>query len=155
MARNSRELVTAFFEKKPIERPLFLPWVCSFAAMLEQVPVKTMLSDPGILSRALSNANKLFGYDVILNHFDPILEAEACDCEIEWKDDYWPPVITSHPLEHGTDFYDLDTEDIENKGRIPVILEATKRLILTKGKEVPIAAMITGPLTLARHLKGK
>ena len=154
MARNSRELVTAFFERKPIGRPLFLPWVCSFAAMLEQVPVKTMLSDPGILSRALSNAHKLFGYDVILNHFDPVLEAEACGCEIEWQDDNWPPVIAVHPLEQGVDFYDLDTEDIEKKGRIPVILEATKRLILTKGKEVPIAAMITGPLTLARHLKG-
>ena len=155
MARNSRELVTDYFEGKSTERPLFLPWVCSFAAMLEQVPVKTMLSDPGVLSRALSNAHKLFGYDVILNHFDPCLEAEACGCVIKWQDDKWPPIIIGHPLEDGTDFYDLDTENIEKKGRIPVILEATKRLILTKGKEVPIAAMITGPLTLAGYLKGK
>ncbi|UCC16314.1 MAG: hypothetical protein JSU58_08065, partial [Dehalococcoidales bacterium] len=77
MAQNSRELVTNFFEGKTTERPPFLPWVCSFAARLEQVTVKTMLSDPGVLSRALSNTHKLFGYDVILNHFDPALEAEA------------------------------------------------------------------------------
>jgi uroporphyrinogen-III decarboxylase len=154
MAQNSRELVKGLFEGKPIQRPPFSPWVCSFAAMLEQVPVKTMFSDPGILSRALSNTHKLFGYDVILNHFDPALEAEALGCEIEWQDDNWPPIITGNPLEHETDFYDLDTEGIEKKGRIPIILEATKRLILTKGKEVPIAAMITGPLTLAQYLKG-
>lgn len=155
MTRNSRDLVKDFFEGNPTERPPFFPWVCSFAAKLEQVPSKSMLSDPGILSRALTNSHKLFGYDVILNHFDPSLEAEGCGCKIEWQDDNWPPFITGHPLEDGTDFYDLNTENIEKKGRIPVILEATKRLILTKGKEVPIAAMVTGPLTLAKRLKGK
>jgi uroporphyrinogen-III decarboxylase len=154
MAQNSRELVKDLFEGKPTERPPFFPWVCSLAAKLEQVPVRTMLSDPGILSRALSNTHKLFGYDVILNHFDLTLEAEALGCEIKWQDDSWLPIISGNPLEHGTDFYDLDTEGIEKKGRIPVILEATKRLILTKGKEVPVAAMITGPLTLAKYLKG-
>ena len=154
MVQSSRELVKGLFEGKPIQRRPFFPWVCSFAATLEQVTVKAMLSDPGILSRALSNTHKLFGYDVILNHFDPALEAEALGCEMKWQDDDWLPIITGHPLEHGTDFYDLDIEGIEKKGRIPVILEATKRLILTQGKEVPIAAMITGPLTLARYLKG-
>lgn len=154
MAQSSRELVDDFFKGKSILRLPFLPWVCSFAAKLEQVPVRTMLSDPGVLSRSLSNAHKLFGYDVILNHFDLSLEAEAIGCKIEWQDDDSPPVVTGHPLEDGADFYDLDIESIEKKGRIPVILEATKRLILTKGKEVQIAAMITGPLTLARHLKG-
>ncbi|MBN2076063.1 MAG: hypothetical protein JW762_10980 [Dehalococcoidales bacterium] len=155
MAQNSIELVKGLFEGKPANRLPFFPWVCSFAAKIEQVPVISMLSDPGILSRALSNTHKLFGYDVILNHFDPVLEAEALGCEIEWQDDDWPPTVIGHPLENGSDFSDLDTEGIENKSRIPVILEATKRLKLTKGKEVPIAAMITGPLTLARHLKGK
>ena len=154
MAQNSRELVRCLFEGQPAERPPFFPWVCSLAATLEQVPVKTMLSDPGILSRALSNTHKLFGYDLIINHFDLTLEAEALGCEIERWDDTWPFIIIGHPLEHGADFYDLDTEGIEKKGRIPVILETTKRLILTKAKEVPIAAMITGPLTLAKHLKG-
>ena len=154
MSLNSRELVKSFFDRKSTDRPPFFPWVCSFAAMLEQVPLKTMLSDPGVLSRALSNAHKLFAYDVILNHFDLTLEAEACGCKVEWSDDNQLPIITGHPLAGGIEFYDLDTEGIEKKGRLPVILEATKRLILTKGKEVPIAAMITGPLTLAGHLKG-
>ncbi|MBN2239858.1 MAG: hypothetical protein JW712_08785 [Dehalococcoidales bacterium] len=155
MLQNSRNLVADFFKGKSTERPPFMPWVCRFAAKLEQVPVKSMLTDPGVLARALSNAHKLFGYDVILNHFDSTLEAEACGCGIAWPDSEWPPVISSHPLEDGTDFYDLDTDKIEDKGRIPLVMEATKRLILTKGKEVPVAAMVTGPLTLARHLKGK
>jgi uroporphyrinogen decarboxylase len=154
MPQTSRELVKELFEFKKPNRPPFMPWVCSFAAKLEQVPVRTMLSDAGVLSRALSNAHKLFGYDVILNHFDLSLEAEACGCEVEWPDDDSLPVITGHPLKNGGCFSDLDTADIEKKGRIPVILEATKRLVLTKGREVPVAAMITGPLTLSRHLRG-
>ena len=155
MSQNSRELVREFFDGNTTERLPFLPWVCSFAAKLEQVPVNLMLSDPGVLSRALSNAHKLFGYDVILNHFDPVLEAEALGCELDWNGKKWPPAVTGHLLGDGVGFYDLDTEDIENKGRIPVILEATKILILTEGREVPIAALVTGPLTLAGHLRGR
>ena len=65
--QTSKELVRGLFEHKDPEKVLFIPWVCSFAAKLEQVPVQTMLSDAGILSRALINAQKLFGYDVIIN----------------------------------------------------------------------------------------
>jgi len=154
MAQNSREKVKNLFDGKPADRPPFIPWICRFAANLEQVPVRTMLTDAGVLSRALSNAHKLFGYDAILNHFDLSLEAEACGCEIEWQDNGTSPSLLTHPLENGGFLSDLDTADITTKGRIPVMLDATKRLILTRGKEVPVAAMVTGPLSLARRLRG-
>lgn len=154
MIINSRELVECFFTGEISDKLPFMPWVCSFAAKLEQVTVKSMLAEPGLLTRALSNAHRLFNYDIILNHFDLSLEAESCGCTIKWTDENRLPVVTGHPLEKIYDISSLDTRDIEQKGRIPVIMEATKRLILTKGKEVPIAALVTGPLTLAHHLRG-
>jgi uroporphyrinogen decarboxylase len=153
LPQNSKELVRGIFEGKNTGIP-FIPWICSFAARLEQVPVKTMLSDAGVLSRSLINARELFGYDAIVNIFDTALEAEACGCELSWQDDA-PPTVTGHPLNEGKNIRELDTADIQNKGRIPVVLETTRRLKIIKGKEVAIAAAVTGPLSLAGHLKGE
>jgi len=155
LAQTSKELIKGLFDHNDLNKVPFIPWVCSFAAKLEQVPAKTMLSDSGILSRALINAQKLFGYDVIVNIFDSSLEAEACGCEIEWPDNESSPVIVSHPLAEGENIGALNTSDFEMKGRIPVVLEATKRLAIIKGKEVAIAGIVTGPLTIARHLRGE
>lgn len=155
MEQTSKELVRGLFEGKDPNKVPFIPWVCSFAAKLEQVSIQAMLLDPGILSKTLINAQKLFGYDAIINVFDPTLEAEACGCKIDWLDSEALPEVISHPLSEGAVIEDLDTLDFEKRGRLPVVLEATKRLNIIKGKEVAIAGLVTGPLTLARHLKGK
>src|SRR3972149_7483653 len=83
--RSSKELVRDLFQLRELERVPFIPWVCSFAAQLEQIPVEAMLSDAGLLSRSLLNAQALFRYDAIANVFDPSLEAEACGCAIDWS----------------------------------------------------------------------
>ena len=152
---NSKELVSRLFELRAMPRTPFIPWVCSLAAQLEQIQVKAMLSDAGLLSRALLNAQKLFGYDAIVNILDPSLEAEACGCRIDWDEEEALPEVISHPLSEGATIDDLDFIDFEKRGRLPVVLEATKRLNIIKGKEIAIIGMITGPLTLARHLKGE
>ncbi len=152
---TSKELIIDLFQLKELPRFLFVPWVCSFAAKLEQISVKEMLSDPSLLSRSLQNAQKLFGYDGIINVFDPSLEAEACGCEIRWGGEGELPEVVSHPLREGIAIKDLDISEIEKKGRLPVVLEATKRISVVRGKEVALIGVVTGPLTLARHLKGE
>jgi hypothetical protein len=152
---SSKDLVKGLFGGKEMARPPFIPWVCSFAARLEQVPVQDMLSDPGVLSRACLNAQELLGYDAITAVFDPALEAEACGCEVEWTDDGSLPRVTGHPFADGASLRGLDANGFDKKGRIPVVLEATKRLKQVRGKQVAIAAVVTGPLTLAAHLSGE
>lgn len=155
MEQTSKELVRGLFEHKNVNRIPFIPWVCSFAAKLEQVPIQTMLSDGGVLARALINAHKLFGYDAIVNAFDTSLEAEACGCQVDWSDASSLPKVISHPLSEGASVEDINTSEIEKQGRVPAVLEATKRLNIIKGKDVAIAGVITGPLTLGSHLKGE
>lgn len=155
MGQSSKELVRGLFEGKKSTRIPFIPWVSSFAAKLEQVPVRVMLSDAGILSRALINTQTLFKYDAIINIFDPSLEAEACGCKIDWPDNMALPEVISHPLNEVTQVENLDTSGFEKRGRLPTVIEATKRLNIIKGKEVAIACLVTGPLTLAGHLRGK
>jgi uroporphyrinogen decarboxylase len=139
---------------KTLPRFPFIPWISTFAAKLEQIPVQKMFSDATLLSRSLQNAQKLFGYDGITVVFDPTLEAEACGCEIKWSDKGELPVVVCHPFGEGAEIEDFDISEVEKKGRISVALEAVKRISMLKGKEIPILGVVTGPLTLARFLRG-
>ena len=150
---TSKELVRRALSLRSVPRPPFLPLVCSIAAQLEQISIKEMFSSPDLLARSVWNAQKLFGYDGVIVLLDPTLEAEACGCAIEWRED--GPAVVGHPLADPGTAGSLDMGQLASKGRIPVALEATKRLSLTAGKTVAIAAALTGPLTLVQHLSGR
>lgn len=155
MGLSSKELVRSLFQFGDLPRSPFIPWVCGFAAQIEQVQIEAMLTDAGLLSRALINTQKLFGYDAIVTCFDSTLEAEACGCQIDWADGEAMPRVASHPLTEGTSVADLNTADIEKRGRLPIVFDAAKRVKAIRGKDVALIGVITGPLTLARHLKGE
>ena len=78
--------------------------------------------------------------------------AEALGCKIEWPLES-APRITSQPFANAAPPEGLH-ENIIKKGRIPVIIDAIKRLQSQIGKDVPIIACVTGPLTIATHLWG-
>ena len=131
-----------------------MPWVCSHAAKLEQIPTQTMLTDPTQLSKALQNAQKLYDYDAVINIFDPTVEAEACGCPIRWGGPYELPSALPHPAGDFKEIARLDISNLEKKGRLPVILEATRRLKLVLGRKVAIIGVVTGPLAIAASLTG-
>ncbi len=151
---SSKELIRSLFQLKELPRTPFVPWVGTFAAQLEQIQAEEMLSDPGLLSNSLLNAQKLFGYDAIVPVFDQSLEAEACGCEIEWPEEGGTPRVTSHPMADGASVGDVDKPEIEKHGRVPIVLESLKRMSILRGKQVAFFAVVTGPLTLASHLLG-
>ena len=152
---SSKDLVKSLFRLEDLPRIPFIPWVCSFAAQLEQVQVEDMLSDAGLLATSLSNAQKLFGYDAICNVFDSSLEAEALGCEVEWGGEGDLPTVASHPLAEGARLEDISVLGLDARGRIPVVIEATRRLNIVMGKQVAVIGVVTGPVTLAGHLSGK
>jgi hypothetical protein len=47
----------------------------------------------------------------------------------------------------------LTPEEFLQSGRIPIVLEATKRLVISLGRETAIVAVVSGPCTLARTLQ--
>lgn len=152
MSGSSKALVRALLRGEAPARVPFIPWVCRFAARLEQLPAAAMLADAGLLSRALLNAQRLFGYDAICNVFDPSLEAEACGCALRWPEGEGAAEVVSYPLAAGQR---LDVEGVEARGRLPAVLEATRRLVAVAGAEVAVIGVITGPVALARRLAGE
>jgi len=152
MPTNSKELVRALFAGKPVSRPPFIPYMATAAAQFMQVPVKQMFSDPTTLANSLQACQRLFKYDGVAVLLDTTLEAEALGCRIEWREGE-PPEVISHVLER-KDPQSLDVSAIEAKGRIPIVLEAAKRLAQTVGKDVALLGVVTGPITLGKHLIG-
>ncbi len=151
---NSKELVRSLFAGKPVSRPPFIPLMATAVAQFMQVPVQQVFSDPTTLANSLQTCQRLFGYDGIVILFDSTLEAEACGCRLSWQD-WQPPRVTSSVLSNEDELDRLDVSEIEGKGRIPAVLEAAKRLMGTAGREVAVLGVITGPVTLGRHLMGE
>jgi len=152
-SETSKERIKKVFSGvKPSSVP-FMPWVCIHAARVDQLPLQKMLSDPSLLARGLQSAHKLYGYDMGINIFDPTIEAEACGCAVQWPDDRELPVLKDHPP------IDQMSEDaisnLRSRGRLPVVLEATKRLKVNLGRTVAVAGVVTGPFAVASHLTGR
>jgi len=64
-----------------------------------------------------------------------------------------PPSVASHPLGEDYNLEGLPAFSVE-KGRIPLVLEAVRRTRAELGEEVALYGLLTGPLTLALHLRG-
>jgi uroporphyrinogen-III decarboxylase len=152
MPATSKELVRSLFAGKPISRPPFIPYMATAAAQFMQVPVPKLFSDPTTLANSLQACQKLFKYDGIAALLDTTLEAEACGCQIACREGE-PPEVVSHVL-MGKKPESLDVSAIETRGRIPIVLEAAKRLAQTAGKDVALLGVVTGPITLGKHLMG-
>ena len=153
MPASSKELVRALFAAKPVSRPPFIPIMATAAAQFMQLPIKQMFSDPTNLANSLQACQRLFKYDGVVILFDTTLEAEACGCRLLWKEGQ-PPKVVASILTDEKDMENLDASLIEGRGRIPVVLEAAKRLTQTMGRDVALLGVITGPITLSRHLMG-
>jgi len=139
--RNTMKLMNS-------ERPVFIPFAYGLAAKIGQIPLQEMVSDPGYYSHLLEDTQELFKYDGIVNHFDTTIDAECFGCEIEWADDYVAPEIKDCSQ------VELREIDFLESARIQVLLEATKRVVISKGKANPVIGTVNGPVSLAKTLSG-
>jgi len=109
------------------------------------------LKDPQLLYEAMRFTIEEMGLDTFCLASDLSLEAEACGCEVRFGERDLPGVI-SHPLETKKGFKKLEVPDPKHDGRMPVFLEAMRRL--EKNYPMLKAAVVTGPFTLAALLTG-
>ena len=145
---NSKTAFRNTFKLLNNERPVFIPFVYSLAARLAQVPLEEMTSDASYYTHALEDAFELFQYDGIVNNFDSSIEAALCGCELEWSDDHAPPKVTGCPQ------MEPDNVVPESSNRIQVLLETTKRIAMSRGRDVAVIGILTGPGSLAKTLTG-
>jgi uroporphyrinogen-III decarboxylase len=129
----------------------FIPLIFRFAARVEQTDVSTFWSQPGELARSLKNAQNLFQYEVLINHFNLALEAEAAGSRVN-RDSSGELISVKGSWENIKADSGSADRVLEN-GAIQAILEATKRLRL----ELPrifLMGVVSGPVRLCSYLIG-
>jgi len=149
---TGKQLVLAAIHNNETPRTPWVPFVGCHAASLIGVNVEEYFKSADHIYHGLSKAIELYRPDGIPSLFDLQVEAEAMGCQLKFAETN-PPSVTTHPLELGVKLSDLKVPT-EKDGRFPIVLEATRRLVETHGNDVAIYGLITGPFTLALHLRG-
>jgi uroporphyrinogen decarboxylase len=83
--------------------------------------------------------------------FDLQIEAEILGCELVWTKS-GPPMVASHPFETRKEIPASLPEKTD--GRLPMILDVMGKMKKERGDRTALYGLITGPLTLASHLRG-
>jgi uroporphyrinogen decarboxylase len=149
---TGRDLLLKALRAQPTERIPWVPFVGVHGGSFNGVDAEAYLKDPDAIVSGLQAAVDRYQPDGLPVVFDLQLEAEILGCQLAWAKET-PPSVASHPLDED---YDLDglPEFGTDKGRLPLVLEAVRRCKESFGQEVALYGLITGPLTLALHLRG-
>lgn len=149
---NSKQLVLDALYNKEVERIPWVPFVGCHAAKLIDVNCEDFFKKTEYIVDGVNKAFELYQPDGLPALFDLQIEAEAMGCDLVYAADN-PPAVKTHVLEKGVKLEDLKVPT-ENDGRFPIALEATRQIVKKLGDKIAIYGLITGPFTLALHLKG-
>ena len=149
---NQKELVLNAMQCKKVDRIPWVPFVGCHAASLIGVDCETYFKNEDDIVNGVLKAVELYNPDGIPTMFDLQLEAEAMGCQLTYAKDN-PPAVSTHVLEQGASLEELKIPT-ENDGRLPIALGATRRIVEAVGDKIAVYGLITGPFTLALHLKG-
>jgi MtaA/CmuA family methyltransferase len=145
------ELIKRVIALEPVERVPWVPFVGVHGGYLTGADASTYLKSSEEIIKGIGKAIEEYNPDGIPVMFDLQLEAEVLGCGLKWSETS-PPAVYTHPLADGKTLDDLHIPG-PDEGRIPVAIEATKRL-RKKYPEIALYGLITGPFTLALHLMG-
>jgi uroporphyrinogen decarboxylase-like protein len=151
-----RQMAKWLLNGVPPSRPLFLPIVFSLGARVENVPLRTFLSNPTKISSSLRQVRTHLRVDGVACYFDPLLEVEALGGTLQLVSEDQPPTISwpqSAPvgeLPKGL----RSPEEVVLGGRVPVAVEVIRRMNSLANRDFLLIAGVTGPRTLAAQIAG-
>jgi len=149
---NGKKVLLDAILTKETERVPWVPFVGVHGGHLIGVKADAYLQSAALMVEGVKKAKELYRPDGIPVCFDLQLEAEVLGCGLHWAKEV-PPSVCTHPLAEGKTLEALPAFSAD-KGRLPVVLEATRQLKQEIGDEVALYGLICGPFTLALHLLG-
>ena len=140
-------------------RPLFLPAVYEHKAFFLDDTPSRVSRDADLLARAVLAEYAALQPDALTIGLDVYnLEAEAAGCRVTFYegDDTSIPGIRpgDHVVDASTDFASRPVPNPLRDGRMPVNIEATRRVVAELGGDVWIRGALSGPFSLAISLMG-
>ena len=149
---NGKERVLKALHFQEVDRVPWVPFTGVHVAKLVNSDAETLLKNPDVLVEAVVLAAERYFADGVCSAFDLQAEAEALGCTLTWAKKN-PPAVTGHVLAQGKTLADLP-EFTKDSGRLPMLFEATRKLVQKIGDEKAVFALCCGPFTLALHLRG-
>jgi MtaA/CmuA family methyltransferase len=149
---TGKEILLNALVCKPTPRVPWVPFVGVHGGELIGEDATVYLQSADHIVSAIQEAKRRYRPDGIPVVFDLQLEAEILGCGLAWARET-PPSVATHPLGEGNDTSILPEFSVK-KGRMPIVLDAVSRLKTKIGEEVALYGLLTGPLTLALHLRG-
>ncbi len=147
---NLKQQFKALFRGKALERPLFIPLLGTYLGKVSQKSMQELYTDPGLLHQGLRDAQQLLKADAVITPLDEALEAEALGCQVQWDE-----AGKRLEVKQSSGGQAPEPEMWIRMGRIPVFVEAVKRFAQVEGKQIPLIAAVTGPVTLTRLVYGE
>ena len=151
---TGKERIIGLLKKEKVDRVPWVPFAGVHAGKLKGYTAREVLQDKGKLVESLLEVKRLYQPDGMPVVFDLQIEAEILGCDLLWADDN-PPSVSSHPLSQTKEIPCKCMMPARQDGRIPVILTAMAEIKEKIGNDTALYGLITGPFTLASHLRGQ
>lgn len=149
-----KQLLIDTLKHRKTERAPWVPFSGVHAGTLLGFTATEVLTDSDKLYSSVKEAFRLYSPDGLPVVFDLQIEAEILGCKLLWANDS-PPSVASHPFEgEELEIPCVCKLPTEKSGRIPVILDAMRRLKTDIGDKTALYGLICGPFSLASHLRG-
>ncbi len=146
-----KELLFRALRHEQVSSVPWVPYAGVHAGKLKGYSGEEILKDEKKLLESLLAVNEVYDPDGQPVVFDLQIEAEILGCELIWTGN-GPPLIASHPMAGSMD---IPTRmPLKEDGRLPMILSVMRQMKTAVGDKTALYGLITGPMTLASHLRG-
>lgn len=149
--KTGKELIFAVMRHETTDAVPWVPFAGVHAGKLVGYSAREILNDKEKLLKSLLAVNEVYAPDGQPVLFDLQVEAEILGCKLMWAD-FAPPSVATHPLETKLE---VPTQlPTEKDGRLPMILDVMRDMKAKVGDKTALYGLVTGPFTLASHLRG-
>jgi uroporphyrinogen decarboxylase len=148
---TKKDLLFAALRHEETTTVPWVPFAGVHAGSLKGYSADQVLTDESKLVESLLDVNLQYDPDGQPVIFDLQIEAEILGCDLVWAEKS-PPSVATHPLSANLDVPTKIPERTD--GRLPLVLNAMRQMKEKVGHKTALYGLVTGPFTLASHLRG-
>lgn len=149
--RNGKQLLFQTLSHQETSQIPWVPFAGVHVGKLKGYSADEVYLDEDKLFASLMETNQLYAPDGQPIVFDLQIEAEILGCDLLWVKDS-PPTVINHPLQDISEIPEF--LPASSDGRLPLILNVMRRMKNSVGENTALYGLVTGPFTLAAHLRG-
>lgn len=153
---SPKDILKAKLAGQKTERNLFCPAIYEHKAKLIGESVSKVATTPKLLEEAVLAEYETYQPDMLTVGLDIYnIEAEALGAEVVFSDKAdTVPSVKEKILTDISEVDKLQMPHISTAGRIPLLLEASKKINLVLGENILVRGALSGPYSMAAELMG-